>query len=258
MNDEPQRITKNRYVQLFCATHENTVKMTQKPLQTNSLHIWRIHLSADSTLYHTLSAAEKAHAHKYQLEEHQYRFIASRGTLRQILSHYLSLDPTAIHLTENEHGKPMLDPQQHSDQIFFSVSHSHDLALYAISATPNVGIDVEFMGKNINIDRVATRFFSPSESQYIHAITSPLQKTKAFLQTWTGKEAFVKAIGKGLLFPLNAFELSIQDHSMTLQHINGDSMAAKMWSLIPLEMPADYIACVAIEHPAPTVTWQTG
>src|SRR2546427_1594571 len=42
-------------------------------------------------------------------------------------------------------------------------SHSHGMALYAISRNLNIGVDVEYMRMDIECEQIAVRFFSPYE-----------------------------------------------------------------------------------------------
>ncbi|MGH6955178.1 MAG: 4'-phosphopantetheinyl transferase family protein [Caulobacteraceae bacterium] len=63
---------------------------------------------------------------------------------------------------------------------------------------------------------VAERFFSQTERMLLDAL-APERRIQAFFNAWTRKEAFVKALGLGLSFPLDAFDVSLSpDEPATL------------------------------------------
>ena len=92
--------------------------------------------------------------------------------------------------TENPWGKPLLTNRS---DIHVSLSHSGHWAVCAVSNVP-VGVDVEQPRCTL---RIAKRFFHPEELTE----TDPVFLTRL----WTAKEAFVKALGRGLTIPLDSF-----------------------------------------------------
>lgn len=111
--------------------------------------------------------------------------------LRTILSSYLNEPPEKICFERTSFGKPL-----HS-KIFFSLSHSQDLAVIAVSQVGSVGVDVEFKRRVPGKLLMARRFFAPTEYAYLKSLPVELQED-AFFKLWTAKEALIKA--KGLRF----------------------------------------------------------
>jgi 4'-phosphopantetheinyl transferase len=224
-------------------------------LGPTDLHVWQANIEITSTqaqaIYPLLSPTEKDRAENFKFDTHRLKFIAARANLRKILSYYLLMRPESICFTENQYGKPMLDSTQHPSGIFFNLSHAHKIALYAISPVENIGIDIEFMDRKVDFDGIATRFFSKKESQHIQSITAIEKKTRDFFKIWTAKEAFIKAVGRGLSFPLKEFDISFKKGKVFLAHIDGDTYQARDWVLFPLEVPSDYQACVCIQSEMP-------
>lgn len=173
-------------------------------LQNNDVHVWSVDLQVSderrADLWHLLNAAERARVERLQFLEHRQRAIVSKGVLREILAHYLKNQPESIELTAGPHGKPQIA----SLECHFNLSHSHDIAVYAVSKAFLVGIDVEYLCKDIESLAIAERWFTESEYQAIVAAPADKQRYK-FFNFWTCKEAVVKAIGKGLSLPLNQF-----------------------------------------------------
>ncbi|XP_059070050.1 uncharacterized protein LOC131068563 isoform X6 [Cryptomeria japonica] len=77
----------------------------------------------------------------------------------------------------------------------------------------NVGIDVEEKTRrtNTNILAFAKRWFSSPEIAWLDAFTDPEEQRQKFIQLWTLKEAYVKALGKGISgAPLKDFSIHIK------------------------------------------------
>ena len=100
-----------------------------------------------------------------------------------------------------EHGKPMVDGLE------FSLSHSGDLVICAVSDKP-VGCDVEEIRKAPK--GVAERYFSDSEQEYLDQFSGE-EYDKAFFRIWTLKESYVKMTGEGMGVPMEEYEVIVDD-----------------------------------------------
>lgn len=74
----------------------------------------------------------------------------------------------------------------------------------AVSSVCPVGVDVEEVRHIPEADHIAKRWFSSEEFEWMGKEEDP---NRAFLRCWVRREAFVKAIGTGLAFPLDSFTL---------------------------------------------------
>ncbi len=84
-------------------------------------------------------------------------------------------------------------------------------------------MDVEKIRPDVEYLELAERFFSTNEYQALSAMPSN-QLARAFFACWTRKEAFIKACGDGLSFPLSEFSVSIDpDAPATLQEVRTPS-----------------------------------
>ena len=90
----------------------------------------------------------------------------------------------------------------------FNLAHSHELALYAFTRGREIGVDIEYLRALPDADQIADRFFSARENATLQALPAS-QRRQAFFNCWTRKEAYIKAIGKGLSQPLDQFEVSL-------------------------------------------------
>jgi len=152
-----------------------------------------------------LDIAERERAARFRYDRDRNRFVARRGQLRELLGRDLGIAPEALRLAEDSHGKPVLldDPDLH-----FNLSHSNGHALIATARGMAIGCDIEWRNPELACPRVAKRLFAPEEYEALTALP-PEQWTAGFFNCWTRKEAYVKALGLGLSYPLHAFTVSV-------------------------------------------------
>ncbi|MBL7793514.1 MAG: 4'-phosphopantetheinyl transferase superfamily protein [Saprospiraceae bacterium] len=178
---------------------------------SNEAHVWRFFLDITENqtqgLLDLLSADEVDRARRFRFETDQKRFISSRGLLRLILGSYLGQPPHALQFAYTAKGKPVLAAEFSSEALCFNLSHAGSFALYAVTRGRNVGIDIEHMRDQIDVDQIAGRFFSPGEIRSLEQVHGSNRK-ELFFQYWTRKEALIKAIGEGLSFPLEQLDVS--------------------------------------------------
>ena len=145
-----------------------------------------------------------------------------------------------IILEQNEHGKLYLK----NSWLQFNLSHSHELALFAFAYDQAVGIDVEFIRKEFIIDDIVKRFFSKREITALFALPKNEQQ-QAFFNCWARKEAFIKALGVGIFYPLDQFDVAVtrSDGSKEL-HIHDMKEQANNWHLYALNLAENYAAAL--------------
>lgn len=219
-------------------------------LLTNDIHVWEVDLHRTRAqiedLSQCLNEQERLRAAKFVNPTHADRWTVARSYLRQILSQYLDLSPSQLVFTYGAQGKPtILDPSDCANAgspIQFNLSHSHDRAVYAISAKYPVGIDIEYIHPLPAADLV-DRFFSLAEREIFHSLPESIQQA-AFFHAWTQKEAFLKACGTGLTTPLNQIEVSIDPR--TPAQIIATPTTALDWQIEKLAVAAEYAGAIAI------------
>jgi len=225
-------------------------------LSSTDLCVWSAALEQPAEvvrrLHGLLAADERARADRFHFDHDRRRFIVAHGVLRSILGGYLKIAPDRVTFDYGAQGKPGLS-FTHDSSLHFNVAHSHELAVYAFALNQAVGIDVEYAQRHVlDADQVAQRFFSANEYRTYRALADD-EKRPAFFRCWTRKEAYIKAIGTGLSYALERFDVTLtSDRSPSFLSIDGDPLAAQRWSLIHLEPAADYVGAVAIESRA----WQ--
>lgn len=209
-------------------------------LDSKEVHLWRAELTVNTNelerLRASLSDDEQQRLERFQFPDLQQRFIAARGILRELLATYLQVSPHTLRFEQNRHGKPFL-VSDCSMQLRFNLSHSGDLALIAVTHGRDVGIDVERIRSMPLWQQISERFFTAAESAGLRSM-APEQREQAFFEHWVAKEAFVKAIGQGVSFGLDRFELpALADGPL--------SVGAGEWSLMRLRPGRGYAGAVA-------------
>ncbi len=180
-------------------------------LRNGTIHVWRCYIKEAekflTTFADVLSDDERARANRFRFPKDSRRFVAVRGVLRFLMSRYSALPPRAISFLYGRYGKPLLADNRQS--IKFNISHSGDLALFAVARNRPVGIDVEQARCEIITDNLAEQFLAPDELKRFVKLTGK-RKESAFFKYWTQKESFIKAVGMGLSLPLQKITVPIK------------------------------------------------
>ncbi len=230
-------------------------------LGNDEVHVWRAFLdlpaSQVQSLQQTLVAEELRRAERYYFQKDREHFIVARGLLRAILGRYLRIEPSQLRFCYGPHGKPELAGQTGGEALRFNVSHSHGLALYALTRDRKIGVDLERIRPDLADEKIAERFFSPREVAVLRALPTNMQP-EAFFACWTRKEAYLKARGEGLALCLDQFDVSLAPgEPAALLSTNGDPQEVSRWSLQELDPGPGYVAALAVEgHAWQLKCWQ--
>lgn len=219
--------------------------------ESHHIHIWKASLDSNKSKLNSvpacLSIDELQRASRFYFKRDRRQFIVRRGILKQIIAEYVDIDPKNLLFGYNPSGKPFLLNDSPPHNLRFNMSHSKNMALYAISFGKEVGIDIEYMQKDIEFQQIIDRFFSQSEREYLQKINIDSRKEE-FFKIWTRKEAILKALGKGLSFPLQMVNVPYK-RSNFIFRINRDGNHGKnsFWNVQDLLPANNYVASVAIE-----------
>jgi 4'-phosphopantetheinyl transferase len=202
-------------------------------------------------MYEILSDDEAERAERFHFERDRNRFIAARGTLRNILSRYLSCAPSEIRFVYQSGGKPELVPAVSGmGELRFNLSHSANAALYAISRGREIGVDIELIRPDVPWEEIATAFFAPGEIAKLKALPEN-SRTVGFFNCWTRKEAYVKARGEGLSVRLDKFEVSVAPSEPPTLLRGPNPGEVERWSLVEVPLGDSFAGAVAVEgHPS--------
>jgi 4'-phosphopantetheinyl transferase len=220
-------------------------------LENERVHIWRADLNLPSErvyeLANILSPDERERAERYKFQKHRQRFIVARSTLRKILSNYLNLEAERLEFNYSDRGKPFLAKTCQQDSLQFNLSHSQELAIYAITKDKKIGIDLEYLRPMPDAENIAKRFFSANEYTWISSLAGVAQR-EAFFRYWTAKEAYLKATGEGIAGSLESVEVDFTDPNV-IKIKQGDRFNSD-WLLHNFMPKSNYTATIAVENKA--------
>jgi 4'-phosphopantetheinyl transferase len=212
--------------------------------------VWRVRLDEPASAGSdpsVLSADEIARASRFHFDKDRIHFTRCRSALRCLLADYLAIPATEIRFEYLTSGKPQLKGDQNPRALQFNVSHSANMALIAVGSEQRLGVDIEKIRDDVDTAALAERFFSLRERAGLQALPDHL-RVQGFFACWTRKEAFLKATGDGLSFPLADFSVtSHPDLDPSLEEIRGNTEARKQWFLTDLSAIDGYRATVAGE-----------
>lgn len=220
-------------------------------LPTDEIHVWCASLdrpvSRFQRLKQLLSQDESMRAERFHFEQDRKRFIARYGILRTLCGRYLNVDPSRLVFCNGKNGKPILANEFDNSSLHFNLSYSDGIALYGFTREQQIGVDIERIYDISEMGQIAQRFFSKTENEILCSLPES-KKKEAFFHCWTRKEAFIKAIGDGLSYPLHKFDVSlIPGEPARLLRIEGDSKRASRWSVQDLKPALGFVAALAIE-----------
>lgn len=221
-------------------------------LAPEAVHLWCASLdlprSRIDAFEKTLSKGERKKATGLCSCVLRRQFIASHGLLRSILARYVPAPPGDLELENDPHGKPRLVGVGQS--LSFNMAHSGELAIYAVSAQAEVGVDLERIRSIEHVLMIAAQFFSPHEQAELHTLSDDDQ-LYGFFDYWTRKEALIKALGCAIPKTDRGLGLaqSQSDHTPTPPELSDH------WCLQSLSPAPGYIAAVAVDSPCPRFSY---
>ena len=194
-----------------------------------------------------LSPAEIRKADRYLKQSDRHLSLVSRALVRYLIAGAILQDPKSIPFSANEHGKPFL---VESPDIHFNLSHSHGAAVCALCRGAAVGVDVEDMGRRSDLS-IANRFFSSAEAELVSKASGD-EKRKLFFDIWTLKEAYIKAVGKGLTIPLNSFSFNANESEKQIT-FRDTGQTDSMWQFFQWLPEPGKIVAAAVRSASPIV-----
>lgn len=210
------------------------------------LGLWQINLNGKyplEILRKVLDDTEKARADRFCFEQHYRQFVISHAASRFILTKYCTSAAAELIFTTNQYGKPALRGRNLPQ---FNLSHTEGRALFAISDTGEVGVDIEKQ-RPLDFHEMAKHFFSKIEYELLEQL--PLHKQQeSFFSCWTRKEAYIKAKGLGLSLPLSDFTVepnsALPARLLTSHFAPEDVTNFQFWNI---DVPDTYQATLAYD-----------
>lgn len=151
-----------------------------------------------------LSGAEQERHRRFAVEHARDAFLLGRALVRTCLSRYAEVAPEAWALAIGDHGRPFVAAPALETPLHFNLSHTRGLVACAVSAEPQIGVDVEQMDRRLDPMALSAATFAAPEHDAVRSAPDD-RRRETFFRIWTLKEAYIKALGVGLSLPLDSF-----------------------------------------------------
>jgi len=201
-------------------------------------------------LTNILSTEEQERASRFVCERRRLVFTLAHVGLRNILSKYDDIKPAQWRFVIGEQGRPEITPAQNSKQLRFNLSHTRGLVACLINRQHDCGVDVELMAKVRDAKSLARRFFSPVEWAELEKCRSDEDLRLLFCRYWTLKEAYIKALGKGLRVSLNNFYFVLDGDQNQIHFDEETADRQENWQLYQRRPTDEHMLSVAINRDA--------
>lgn len=136
-----------------------------------------------------LSEKDRKCINKYKSIEVCLNYIISRSIINEIFSKILHENIDKINVETKDKGKPFISNKVN---LKFNISHSNGCLVIGF-AKSEIGIDVEKIDSGFQYQEILDHCFSNDEVEKIKF------NIETFFRYWTGKEAYLKYMGTGLL-----------------------------------------------------------
>ena len=179
--------------------------------------LWHCDLDDPRVLHYcdesVLATDELERAASFKLERHRQFFIRRRALRRFLLGRFLGVPPKSLCFVETSLGKPQLAPPS-PERCDFSSSNSENVFAMAIASGWKIGVDVEVLRPDLNLEPVAAMYLDWQQSAQMETLPAA-DRQRQILRFWSLREALAKASGHGIA-----------------RHHDEEMPAASMWDCI--------------------------
>jgi len=228
----------------------------QRPPRTGHLHLWAVdldqthHTATRYQQYQWLSPREQKRLERYHEGDTRNRHAAAILALRIILGDYHNCPPDIFDYQFGSLGKPAAARDFENNRIFFNSTDCRNMALIAVASGIELGIDLEFLDRRLHSSHLVERICGNIEN------TQPPGHTpseKQVLQCWTRKEAWGKALGIGIRYPLASIPVC-----MGLSWCNCRIFSTSgVWQMMTLQPEQPWLATVVAAGAIDQIQYRT-
>ncbi len=189
-----------------------TAALLQRSPLADDAHVYFVEIApSDSRVIpakslEILSGHEQRRIRRFHFDNDRHTYFVSHYALRLILADYLECTPAEITFSEGEFGKPEISYPE--TPLRFNLSHTDGLIAIVLCDTNDCGIDVESTHKVRKLQELAAHAFSTQEAEALSSLSDD-EQTYRFYEYWTLKEAYIKAVGRGIGLGLGTFYFDV-------------------------------------------------
>jgi 4'-phosphopantetheinyl transferase len=217
----------------------------------NETHIWVVDLDQWNLscveAMQQFPDAEAGKARRFRFKIHRDRYVKGRFMLRSLLGMYLGIDFYDQEFHVSRYGKPALQDSYGDNSIHFNISNSGNIYVCAFNQSSDTGIDIEKIQELPDMDQIVAASFSDEERRKFHSLSEPDRK-RAFFQYWARKEAWLKAMGMGLSYPMNNVDTVTEDENSSLLMVKTEGAdISNQWTILDLDICTGFASALALK-----------
>ncbi|MDQ6976183.1 MAG: 4'-phosphopantetheinyl transferase superfamily protein [Mariprofundaceae bacterium] len=175
-----------------------------------------------------LTHDETQRKNRFHFHKHRHLYLVTRAMEKTLLARYSGIHLKQLTCLRNAYGKPYLCQNGIHPLLYYNLSHTDDLIVMALSKGCELGVDVESTHRIVCREEIVRSYFAKSETDDIQKQATEKEKNIRFYQYWTLKEAYIKALGKGIGSNLESIHFDLTD-SKKIKHTDENNLDNTLW-----------------------------
>jgi 4'-phosphopantetheinyl transferase len=232
---------------------------TGVPVRTTDCRVWWIDWAdAPDWCEELLSEPERTRAESFHQVAARRRFTAATALLKVTVAESAGCDPFDVKLRREcpdcrrLHGRP----EVMGSTLNVSISHSGDRVAVALCADGPVGVDVEQVNPDLDVDSMLRFVLGDAERQAFSEVQGRQARLQAFFHSWTRKESVLKATGDGLRIPMSNVTLGAPLDRARLTGFTTHPELVETAQIVDLHPGPGYVGAVAVLSAQPVRVWE--
>jgi 4'-phosphopantetheinyl transferase len=232
---------------------------TGVPVQTTDCRVWWIDpTEAPTWCEELLSEPERARAESFQQVAARRRFTVATALVKVTVARLSGCDPFDVKLRRQcpdcrgPHGRPEVV----GGTVDVSISHSGGRVAVALCADGPVGVDVEQVDADVDVDSMLRFVLGDAERPAFSDLRFRQARLQAFFQCWTRKESVLKATGDGLRIPMSNVTLGPPHDRARLIGFTKCPQLVGMAQIVDLHPGPGYVGAVTVLSARPVRVWE--
>jgi 4'-phosphopantetheinyl transferase len=205
-----------------------------------------------------LSDTERARLESLRQVAARRRFTTATALLKVVVAEWGDGDPWKVRLHRRcpqcagAHGPPEVV----GSPLEVSLSHAGDRVAIALCAEAPVGVDVEQVIADVDVENMLGLVLSDAEHAGFRAVHGRSARTRAFFRCWTRKESVLKATKDGLRVPMPGLTVGAPQGPAGLTRFDGRPDLIGAAQIVDLEPGPGYVGAVTVLSDRPVRVWE--
>jgi 4'-phosphopantetheinyl transferase len=195
-----------------------------------------------------LDDGERRRHEGYVFNEHRLEYMAGCVVAKKLIAASLGARPRDIRFRRDPYGRPHIDRPVAESAVRFSISHTKGRAVCALSPGPEIGVDIERTDRPRAQLPISSACFCASELAALENLGGQAL-SRRFAQYWTLKEAYGKAIGKGLGVPFERICCRFGDSGEPQVSLDVVDAEPKRWQFKTFHLGDRHVVALAFDSP---------